>query len=522
MPIKKHVTEFAEAYLNNQLSLQERQQVDEHLSTCLACTRYFFSMRRVRREIEPVMKQALGNPVPPAQLQHQIRRELAQSKSGWFHNFFWHFPKQTLSHAGTLAVTAFLVISLVILLQNVNNSEPAIVVVTATPFLQLQTVARTSGKNAVLMSNDAPSAKLSQKHSTLPETNQLEPNLALQEAIPLARSAATKLGVVIPAPSLASHAEPDMPTLLKRLTYQPDQPKSAPKEAVIPAKLEIPSPTGIVAFAVFDPTQGEYRIQLLNLDENSISQFPVSGVSEPTLRRDGIEYRLTYRAWGNPTRALLSSGLDGELHDQVTYFWEDAQPDWSPREERIIFASQRETDRKWRLYTAWGDGSMEYNLRREGKSPTFAPDGYRFAFESCDQQDEHASCGLWLADLEHSEYDAKPFLVDTQAKAPDWSPHGETIAYMGKQADDWNIYLTDSQGSYRDQLTTDPASDGAPTWSPDGEWLAFFSHRGNSWGVWVLHVQSKQIQQVYDFGLLTIAHPDNEAEWWHEQLSWSD
>ncbi|MDM8529245.1 zf-HC2 domain-containing protein [Anaerolineales bacterium HSG24] len=517
MPIKKHVTEFAEAYLNNQLSLQERQQVDEHLSACLACTRYFFSMRRVQREVAPVIKQALGNPTPPARLQQQIRQDLAQYKPSWFRDFFLRFPAQTLSQVGTLAVTTFLVISLAMVIQNVGDSEPVIVTVDLTSSTQPQTLARMSGNNAVLLRTDDTSVILNHKKNTFLAKAEPKQILLLQESVALAYDAVIILFDVVPP---VNHAEPDIPVLSKKIDYQDRWLESdTPKPST-----SVPSPTGLLAFAMFDPTvnQGEYTIQILNLDDNSTQQFPISGVSEPTLRQAKTGHRLTYRAWGNPTRALLSSGLNGEPYDQVTYFWEDAQPDWSPREERIIFASQRETDRKWRLYTAWGDGSMERNLRREGKSPTFAPDGYRFAFESCNQQQNSQSCGLWRADLEHSEYGAKLFLADPMAKTPDWSPQGEAIAYMGRQANNWNIYVTDSQGSYADQLTTNSASDGSPTWSPDGEWLAFFSNRGDSWGVWVLHVPSKQIKQVYDFSALTVTAPDNKVEWWHEQLSWSD
>src|SRR5690606_5111139 len=106
--------------------------------------------------------------------------------------------------------------------------------------------------------------------------------------------------------------------------------------------------------------------------------------------------------------------------------------------------SQRESDRRWRLYTVWGDGSAERNLRREGRSPTFAPDGYRFAFESCNQRGE--DCGLWVGDLEHSEYESKLLLNDPLAKSPDWSPTGEEIVYMANPNENWDLYLVSSDG----------------------------------------------------------------------------
>jgi TolB protein len=219
----------------------------------------------------------------------------------------------------------------------------------------------------------------------------------------------------------------------------------------------------------------------------------------------------------------LSSNLEGLPPYRVGGFWEDAQPDWSPGEYRLVFASQREVDRRWRLYTSWGDGTNEINLRREGKSPTFAPDGYRFAFEGCD--DTGNRCGLWLADLDNSEYGAYPILEDPLARSPDWSPAGEQIAYMANPDGNWDLYLINSDGNNVRRLTTERAVDGLPVWSPDGQWLAFLSNRDGTWGIWLLHVESDRTQQVISLAGATFIPPERspygQRNWWDEQLSWS-
>ena len=45
----------------------------------------------------------------------------------------------------------------------------------------------------------------------------------------------------------------------------------------------------------------------------------------------------------------------GGNRNRVGGFWEDAQPDWSPVQDRLIYASQREADRRWRLYSSDGE-----------------------------------------------------------------------------------------------------------------------------------------------------------------------
>jgi TolB protein len=219
----------------------------------------------------------------------------------------------------------------------------------------------------------------------------------------------------------------------------------------------------------------------------------------------------------------LSGDIEGKVSHRVGGFFEDAQPDWSPTEYRLIYASKREADRRWRLYTSWGDGSHELNLRREGKSPTFAPDGDHFAFEGCDNTGNH--CGLWVGDLENSEYGSEPILEDPQAKSPDWSPVSAEIVYMADPGKNWDLYVVNSDGSKVRRLTDDPAIDGLPTWSPDGKWVAFLSNRSGNWGIWLLHLATGKTHQIFSFDGGVFTPPSGEPyglrDWYDEQLSWS-
>jgi hypothetical protein len=472
----KHITELAEAYLNNQLSSQERQLVKEHLAECPICTRYLFDVQRLRRELGPVMKHTLGTPLPPPDLRYQIRHKVKQAKPSRLRYFLWTASEQTVSQVSSLAITVMLVLGLIAVIHTAMPSSDSV------------------STQIVLIT---PSSTIIVSVAMTPEIVHITPT----------------------APGIDSLHD-SLPTFTNLLTVK-GQPVAKMENTVVElvdTSIEIPEPVGLLAFAVFD--QPQYTIRLLNLADKSEQIFNIRGVSEPAIHKTEAGHRMTYRAWGNPTRALLSSDLTGQKPDRLTYFWEDAQPDWSPTENRIIFASQREVDRKWRLYSAWGDGSLEVNLRREGKSPTFAPDGYQFAFESCDDRGYY--CGLWQGNLNNSEYGSKPFLKDALAKSPDWSPLDDRIVYMANPADNWDLYLTTATGGNVQRLTDDPAQDGVPTWSPDGKWLAFFSDRNNSWGIWLLHVDSGELRPVYDFGKLALTNPANASHWWDEQLSWSE
>jgi dipeptidyl aminopeptidase/acylaminoacyl peptidase len=323
------------------------------------------------------------------------------------------------------------------------------------------------------------------------------------------------------------------PLVLKE-TYQPKvtlapalvKTDFAPEPTAIAKR---PLPSGIIAYALYNPTPGiqAYETHFISPDGSNYRRYPLRDVSEPSLHPTENDFPLAIRTWEEKShpRRLMSSNLEATKQDIVAEFWEDGQPDWSPIENRIIFASQRESDRRWRLYSAWGDGSLEENLQREGRAPTFAPDGSRFAFEGCDNTGN--KCGLWTGRLYDKEYGFKLFLENRTAKSPDWSPNTEEIAYMAKSANSWNLYLINSDGSNNLLLTDDSSNDGLPAWSPDGQWLAFVSDRGGSWGLWILHVKSQQLHQVTAFETGSLAAPSrlpyNEHEehhWWDEQISW--
>jgi dipeptidyl aminopeptidase/acylaminoacyl peptidase len=346
-----------------------------------------------------------------------------------------------------------------------------------------------------------------------------------------AHKPSASLGDFLPTPTSppASSAREEIPALVGGEPERDNLPRLESEDDRPIRQNEAPSPPGdLIAFSFFNPAPHRqvYETHLINPDGTDHRLFPLDGVSEPALRRTAEGHLMTYRAWSEPTspRSLLSSNLDGFSPRPIGGFWEDAQPDWSPTENRIIFASQRESDRHWRLYTIWGDGSAEKNLQREGRSPSFAPEGYRFVFEGCDQTGNR--CGLWTGTLDDSEHGSRPLLEDPQARSPDWSPVGEQIVYMANPNDNWDLYLinTDDPGNVR-RLTTNPAIDGLPAWSPDGEWLAFLSDRGGNWGVWLLHVAGGELHRIFNFdgGIFSPPNrpPYGERYWWDEQLSWS-
>jgi len=501
--LTKHVTPYLEVYLDNQLPAEERRLVEAHLAICPTCTSRLHTARRLADELKPTLTAALGQPVSPLALRQRVRYALNAAQDTPRSFFSWAIPGRVFNAVGTLAVIALLAFGVWAVIQG-----------------QLPGAGVLPEIDPLRPSNDGGGEQ------TAAVTNTPTPSSSPTPILTLRRSTlGDTLPKLTPAPAADGNSENSFPLTTppvneENVSQEPSQNGVDQTDALKP-------PLGTIAFAFFNqaPNRQVYEIHLISTNGSNHRLFPLDGVSEPALRSTMGDYQLAYRAYGEPTspRSLLSSKLDGEKPHRIGGFWEDAQPDWSPKEERLIFASQREVDRRWRLYTAWGDGTAEVNLRREGKSPTFAPDGFRFAFEGCDNTANH--CGLWLGDLENSEYGSKPFLENPLARSPDWSRVGEQIAYMANPGGNWDLYLVNSDGSNVRRLTDDLAIDGLPTWSPDGAWLAFLSNRGGNWGIWLLHVASGEARQLFSFDGGTFTPPNrspySQRDWFDEQLSWS-
>ncbi len=494
-----HVTDSLEAYLDRQLSALERQQVEAHVSICPACRYQLEVARRLALELKPTLHAALGQPAPSSALRQRVRQALAETPASPS-IFSWLAPGRVLNAVGTAAVIALFAFGAWTVIQ---GQLPGATIIT-----QINPVE--SAKDQVAGENFAPLTD-----APTPPPSPTASHVTLGDELPTFTPAATRLAQAS-APTLAAATERPMaqPTPL----IEPAQAKPAAEQ---------PLPGGVIAFSFFNAASNRerYEIHLIKPDGSNHQIFPLEGVSEPALNVLTSTYQIAFRAWGEQTtpRSLLTSNLAGDPRYRIGGFWEDALPDWSPTENRVIFSSQRESDRFWRLYTIWADGSAEKNLRREGKSPTFAPDGYRFAFESCDNTGNQ--CGLWVGDLDHSEFDSKPILNNARAKSPDWSPAGEQIAYMSDLNGNWDLYVVNSDGSNSRRLTDDPAVDGLPAWSPDGKWLAFLSNRGDNWGIWLLNVANGQTHRVFNFdgGVFTPPNraPYGDRNWWDEQISWA-
>jgi Tol biopolymer transport system component len=95
-----------------------------------------------------------------------------------------------------------------------------------------------------------------------------------------------------------------------------------------------------------------------------------------------------------------------------------------------------------------------------------------------------------------------------------WSPDGETLAYVGRRDDEYDIYTIPVEGGEETRLTTAPGLDDGPDYSPDGEKIYFNSVRTGTMQIWKMNADGSEQEQVtFDEYNDWFPHPSPDGRW---------
>lgn len=338
-------------------------------------------------------------------------------------------------------------------------------------------------------------------------------------------TAAPGTPVESPAPAVTVTPTPSPASTIPTQTSTP-RPTSA---SVAPTQTP-PSPkpsSGQIFFPVYDanPDRRTLDIHVFRL-ANGQREVMIGQAGQPALSPDGK--RLAYRSLDTAGRGLWVRELDDGNTWRWIDFHEAEHPSWSPDGQSIVFSSQQESDREWRLYRTWGTDFDRVNRQGGdifGRVAAWAADG-RIIYWECPLD----KCGLYsihpdgtnLTRLTTHEHDTAPAV----------SPSGSQVAFMSNRSGNWEIYLTDTRtpasedGQEPARLTNHPAQDGVPTWSPDGQWLAFASDRDGAWAIWAMRPDGSAPQKLLALGGPFSGHVDSipsteQHGWTWETMAWA-
>ena len=126
------------------------------------------------------------------------------------------------------------------------------------------------------------------------------------------------------------------------------------------------------------------------------AEMVANNALQPALSPD----RTTLAFYSQQSDKLGVGGYDVNTGRRLRFsrFIEDSQPRWSPTGDRIVFASNRQGDRRWRIYITpavdqENPSNMDYTELDFGKDPDWHPSQELLILKGCDAQGQN--CGLY-------------------------------------------------------------------------------------------------------------------------------
>lgn len=281
-----------------------------------------------------------------------------------------------------------------------------------------------------------------------------------------------------------------------------------------PASVAAPAtglPGGQIIYSALEPVTGRSQILAETIGRAGPPQLLLQDAAQPTMRADGA--RMAFRNLRRDMAGLSSFDPATGLLIRFTEYAEDSQPSWNPQGTRLVFASNREGDRRWRLYLVWAEANGATDTLGFGESPAWSPVSDQIAYRGCDASGNN--CGIWL--MNSSGGNRSPLTNVVEDDRPAWSPDGSFLVFMNntRSGNNYDIYRVDVNSRQTTRLTESSAIDVLPTVSPDGEWVTFLSNRDGSWKLWAVPSTGGQARLIAPVS-------GDIGDWTNQKLQWTN
>lgn len=79
---------------------------------------------------------------------------------------------------------------------------------------------------------------------------------------------------------------------------------------------------------------------------------------------------------------------------------------------------------------------------------------------------------------------------------PVWSPDGEQLLFHSKRDGNWELYLMDADGENKINLTNNRADDSFAHWHPDGDKIVFHSNRDGDYDIYMMDADGENVTNL--------------------------
>ncbi len=214
----------------------------------------------------------------------------------------------------------------------------------------------------------------------------------------------------------------------------------------------------------------------------------------PSFSPDGSQIAFS-GVQGNNWNIYLIGSLSGQAVRQITTLSGNShgfRPQFSPSGDEIAFVSLTWGQVATNVWSFIDPYIWTYNLENgaltqltRGTHPSYSPDGKNLVFS---REEGENTQSIWTLNLANGSETLIYGEKDVVCITPKFSPDGKTIAFvstkgtkyvMGKERQNFNIFLINIDGTNLRQLTFHQADDFSPVWSKDGKFIYFLSGRGS-------------------------------------------
>ena len=245
------------------------------------------------------------------------------------------------------------------------------------------------------------------------------------------------------------------------------------------AEFQYSDGNGVIAYC-YQPVSGSYTKKIFRINEDGTGNVQIGNlavsVNSPRLSPNGQKIVL-YGYPNSSTWSIYLMNSDGSNLERLTNtegVWDNC-PAFSPDGQKIAFVrTYPSLSGKEEIWIMDSDGNNKIYSGILGGGVRWSPDGSKFIYHS----NPGNNYDIYISNIDGTSETRLTTSASLDLQ-PSWSPDGSKVAFISDRDGNYEIYIINSDGSGLTRLTNNSADEFTPTWSPDGTRIAFESNLAN-------------------------------------------